>query len=81
VQRDIPRVGAVAAIILADNVEVVQACVAPIEEDLEHQVELGQGGVASDKKSSPDERADAAQDDAQLIDVRVDLVLVHAQSV
>jgi hypothetical protein len=55
--------------------------VAPIEEELEYQVEVRQGSIASDKKSSPDERADASQDDAQLIDVRVCSVLVHAQSV
>jgi hypothetical protein len=60
---------------------MVEVCVAPREEDLEHQVELGQGGIAADQEATPDERADAAQDDAQLIDVRMDLVLVHAQSV
>jgi hypothetical protein len=60
---------------------MVEVFVAPREEDLEHQVELGQCGVISDQKATPDKRADAAQDDAQLIDVRVCSVLVHAQSV
>jgi hypothetical protein len=60
---------------------MVEVCVTRREEDLEHQVELGQGGIAADQEATPDERADAAQDDAQLIDVRMDLVLVHAQSV
>jgi hypothetical protein len=55
--------------------------VAPREEDLEHEMELGQGGVAAHKKSTPEERADAAQNDAQLIDIRVCWVLIHAQSV
>ena len=36
---------------------------------------------ASDKKSSPDERADAAQDDAQVVNHRGELVGLHAQSV
>ena len=80
-QHDMARIGAVAAIILAKNVETVQVFVAPIEDDLEYEVELGQGGVTSDQESTPDERTDASQDDAQLIDVRVCLVLFHAQSV
>src|SRR2546427_10172048 len=80
-QHDMARIGAVAAIILAKNVETMQVFVAPIEDDLEYEVELGQGGVTSDQESTPDERTDAPQDDAQLIDVRVCLVLFHAQSV
>jgi hypothetical protein len=59
----------------------MQVFVAPREEALEHEVEVGQSGVTSDQESTPDERTDASQDDAQLIDVRVCLVLVHAQSV
>src|SRR5437867_317497 len=80
-QHDMARIGAVAAIILAKNVETMQVFVAPIEDDLEYEVELGQGGVTSDQESTPDERTDAPQADAQLIDVRVCLVLFHAQSV
>jgi hypothetical protein len=80
VQRDILRVGAV-AIVVTENVEMVEVFVAPREKDLDHAVELGQGGVAADQKSSPDERADAAQNDAQLIDVWVGSLLLHAQSV
>ena len=52
-----------------------------VETELEHEVELGQGGVTSDKESTPDERTDASQDDAQLIDVWMGLLLFHAQSV
>ena len=62
-ERDMPRVGAVAAIILAENVEMMEVFVAPIEEKLEHEVELGQRGVAAHKESTPNERADASQDD------------------
>ena len=40
-------------------------------DDLEHEVELGQRGVATHKESTPNERADASQDDAQLIDIGV----------
>ena len=64
IERDMPRVGAVAAIILAENVEMMEVFVAPIEEDLEHEVELGQRGVAAHKESTPNERADASQADA-----------------
>ena len=80
-QHDMACLGAVAAIILAKNVETMQVFVAPIEDDLAYEVELGQGGVTSDQESTPDERTDASQDDAQLIDVRGCLVLFHAQSV
>ena len=60
---------------------MAQVLVAPVEDDLEHVVELCQGRVASDQESTPDERADASQDDTQLIDVWVCSVLVHEQSV
>lgn len=52
-----------------------------VEEDLEYEVEVGQGGVTAHKESMPDERADASQDNTQLIDVRVGLLLFHEQSV
>ena len=72
---------AVAAIILAKDVEVIQMFVAPVEKELKHEVELSQRGVISDQESTPDERIDVSQDDTQLIDVRAGSVLVHAQSV
>jgi hypothetical protein len=80
-QHNMSRVGTIAAIVLTKNVEVMQVLVAPVEEDLEHEMELCQRGVASDQEPTPDERTDASQDDAQLVDVQVYLVLVHAQSV
>lgn len=70
-QPDGSCIGAVATVILAKNVEMVQVFVAPIKENLDHEVELGQGGVASHQEPSPDERADISQDDTQLIDVWV----------
>jgi hypothetical protein len=69
--HDRARLGAVAAIILAENVETMQVVVAPSAEDLEHEVEWSQGGVTSDQEATPDERTDASQDHAQLRDVRV----------
>jgi hypothetical protein len=80
-QRNVSRVGTVAPIVLAEDVEVMQVLVAPVEEDLEHVMEVCQRRVASDKESTPDERADAAQDNAQLIDVQNCSVVIHAQSV
>ncbi len=80
-QHDVACIGAVATIILAENAEVVKVFVAPIKEDLEHEVELGQRGVAPHQESAPDEGADASQDDTQLIDVGMRLVWFHEQSV
>jgi hypothetical protein len=59
---------------------MVHVFIVPIEEDLQHEVELGQGGVTADQDVTPDERPDVAQDDAQLIDVWMGLLLLHAQS-
>ena len=64
-----PGIGPVAAIVLAKDVEVVQVFVAPVEDDLEHVVEVRQGGVTAHEETAPDERTDLAQDDTQLIDV------------
>jgi hypothetical protein len=66
-----PRVSAVAARVFAENAEMMEVFVTPREEDLEHEVEVGQGGITSDQESTPDERTDAAQDNAQLVDAGV----------
>jgi hypothetical protein len=81
VERGMPRVGAGAARILAENAEMMEVFVTPSDEDLEHEVEVGQRGVAAHKEATPNEGADASQDDAQLIDVGVWLVVFHEQSV
>src|SRR5262245_47806069 len=60
---------------------MVEVFVTPLETELEHEVQLGQGGVTSDKESTPDKGTDASQDDTQLIDVWMGLLLFHAQSV
>jgi hypothetical protein len=80
-QHDMSSFSAVAAIVFAENAEMMEVFVAPLETDLEHEMELSQSRVALDKKSSPDERTDASQDDAQLIDVWVGSLLFHEQSV
>ena len=49
--------------------KMVQVFIAPIKENLDHEVELGQRGITSHQEPAPDERADASQDDTQLIDV------------
>ena len=58
----------IAAIFPAMNVETVQMLVTPGKEDLQDRMEVRQGGLAADQHPTPDERADAAQDDTQLID-------------
>ena len=80
-QHDVACIGVVATIILAENAEVVQMFVAPIKEELEHEVELGQRGVAPHQEAAPDEGADASQDDTQLIDGRRFYWLAHRVSV
>jgi hypothetical protein len=77
----VPRVSAIAAIVFAKNVEMMEVFVAPLETELEHEVQLSQRGVTLDKESTPDEWTDAAQDDAQLIDVWMGWLLFHEQSV
>ncbi len=62
-----PGIGTVAAIVPAIDVEFMQVFIAPIKDELEDVMELGESGVAVYKESAPDERADASQDDAQLI--------------
>ncbi len=48
--------------------EAVQVLVAPTQGDLEGGVEVGDAAVAADKESAPDQGADAAQHDAELVD-------------
>src|SRR5712692_5594692 len=59
-------VGAAAAILPAVDVEAVQMRIAPGTHDLEDRVELRKGGLTTDQKAPPDERAHAAPDDSQL---------------
>ena len=46
----------------------MQMLVTPGKQDLQDGMEVRQGGLAGHQHAPPDERADAAQDDSQLID-------------
>ncbi len=47
--------------------ETVQVLVGPAQHSLASGVEIGDGTVAANEQAAPDQRADAAQDDAQLV--------------
>jgi hypothetical protein len=49
------------------NNEAAQVLVAPIQSDLQGGMQVGDAGVAPDEQTAPDQWADAAQHDAQLI--------------
>jgi hypothetical protein len=59
--------GAIAAIVFAMDVKFMKVFITPVEDELEDVMELGESGVAVYKESAPDERADASQDNAELI--------------
>jgi hypothetical protein len=80
-QPDVVSIRTVAAIVLAMNVERVQMLTTPVKHDLKDGMELRQGGVAAAEESAPDERADLAQSDTQLIDIGQFRWLAHRGSV
>jgi len=47
--------------------EAMQMLVAPTKGYLPRSVQVGDGAVSTNEQSAPDQRADAAQDDAQLV--------------
>ncbi len=47
--------------------EAVQVLVIPAESHLKGGVQVGDGAVTAHEQASPDQRADGAQDDAQLV--------------
>jgi len=51
--------------------EPVQVLTAPPERGLQHDVQVGDRGVASDEQPPPDQRADPVQHHPQLVDVAV----------
>ena len=57
-----------AAVFLAVDTEVMQMQIAPREDDLERGMEGGQGHITADEEATPDQRTDALQDHAELID-------------
>src|SRR5438067_12530514 len=55
------------AVVMAVDDEAVQVLVGPAQHALESGVQVGDGAVAMDKHAVPDQRANAAQDDTQLV--------------
>jgi hypothetical protein len=63
------------------DMETVQMVITPSEQDLQDGVEMRQRGLATYKHPAPDEWADAAQDDPQLVDVERYGICRHTLSV
>ena len=59
------------AVLTAVDDEAVQVLIAPAQRKLKGGVEIGDGAVAANEQAAPDQRADAAQDDAQLVHHRL----------
>jgi hypothetical protein len=59
------------AVLATVNHEAVEVLVAPVQSDLQRGMQVGSGAVATDEQSAPDQWADAAQDDAQLVHDRL----------
>jgi hypothetical protein len=55
------------AVIFAVDVKAIQVGIAPTHGDLNGVMEVGDGVVAPQEQSTPDHRADAAQDDLELV--------------
>jgi hypothetical protein len=64
IQRGTPRIGSAGAIVFPIDMEVVEMLIAPLKEDLNDIVELGEGGGVVYQNPTPDERTDASQDNA-----------------
>ena len=60
--------GATAAVFRAMDIETVQMFVTPGKHDLQKHMQVRESHLTPDKHPAPDERADAAQDDPQLVD-------------
>src|SRR5881227_2696698 len=59
------------AVLTAVDDETVQVLVGPAQHALEGGVEIGDGAVAANQQTAPDQRANAAQVDAQLVHHRL----------
>jgi hypothetical protein len=55
-------------VLAAVNDEAVQVLVTPGQSRLQGGMQVGEGVVAADEQAPPDQKADAAKDDAQLVD-------------
>ncbi len=58
------------AIVLAVDTRAMQMDIIPIHYGLEHGVQLPDAGIAAHPHPSPDQRADVAQHDPELVDAR-----------
>jgi hypothetical protein len=67
-QQDTARRRPTAAVFLAMDMETMQMLIAPGKQDLQKRMEVCQGGIAVHQHPTPDEWADATQDDTQLVD-------------
>jgi hypothetical protein len=70
-----------AAVFFAMDTEAVEMHVAPGKDDLQNVVEGRKGGVAGDKDTAPNQRADAPQDHTELIEAGCSEEIAHTQSV
>src|SRR5262249_54477117 len=57
------------AVVLAVDDEAVEVGVGPIEGSLDEVVEISDRGITANEEAAPDERADPAEADAELVDV------------
>jgi hypothetical protein len=55
------------AVLTTMDDEAVQVLVGPAQHSLKGVVEIGDGAVAANQQAAPNKRADAPQDDAQLV--------------
>ena len=69
-QRGTAGIGAAGAIVFTIDMEAIEMLITPLKEDLNDLVELGEGGSVVYQNPTPDERTDASQDNAQLIDAK-----------
>ena len=59
-EGNVPGISRVAAIVFAEDMEMVQVFIAPRKENLEHVMEVRQSRVAVDQKAPPDERTNVS---------------------
>ena len=69
------------AVLATVNDEPVKVLVAPVQSDLQRGMQVGNGAVAADEQSAPDQWADATQDDAQLVHDRLTVRKEHRHRV
>ena len=61
---------AIGAVVAPLDHEAVEVLITPAQSHLQGGMQVGDGAVAADEEPAPDQRADPAQDDPQLVDHR-----------